>query len=272
MARFQDKVVLVAGGASGIGAATSEAFAREGALVAIADIQDGRGKALSERLTAEGGRAIYLRADCTRGSDVENLVAATVRELGRLDVAANVLGGAHPEDKPGNTLHTTSEDAYHGTMAISLDSVFLLMKRQVGQMIDQGGGAIVNVSSMAAVAAEKHATLAYGMAKAALNHLTRFAAADYARYGIRVNAIMPGTTATPLLRDLFSEEQITEICTGQQAIPRPIEPEEQAAAILWLASDEAAMITGALLPVDGGRGAFGLQGPPASAVARALSR
>ena len=139
-------------------------------------------------------------------------------------------------------------------------------------MMNHGGGVIVNVSSMASLAAEKHATLAYGIAKAGLNHLTRFAAADYARYNIRVNAILPGTTATPLLRSLFSEEQIVEMCAGQQAIPRAVEPDEQANAILWLASDEAAMITGVLLPVDGGRSAFGLQGPPASAVARALSK
>ena len=270
MGRFTDRVVLVAGGASGIGAATSEAFAREGARVVIADIQDERGEALAARIGNGGGRARYLHCDCTDGAQVARTVARVVAEFGGLDVAANVLGGAHRDDVPGNSVHNTGEEAFDATLAISLRSIFLLMKHEIAQMMEHGGGAIVNVSSMASKAAERHATLAYGIAKAGLNHLTQFAATDYARHNIRVNAILPGITATPMLRNLFSEAEIVEMCAGQQAIARAVEPHEQANAILWLASDEAAMITGVLLPVDGGRGAFGLQGPPASAVARQL--
>lgn len=272
MGRFSDKVVLVAGGASGIGAATSEAFAREGARVVIVDIQDVPGEALAARLDREGAGAMYLHCDCTDGEQVAAAVAKATAALGGLHVAANVLGGAHRDDAPGSTVHSTSEDAFDGTMAISLRSIFLLMKHELQYMTEHGGGAIVNVSSMASMAAEKHATLAYGVAKAGLNHLTRFAATDYARHNIRVNAILPGVTATPLLRNLFSADQIVEMCAGQQAIPRAVEPHEQASAILWLASDEAAMITGVLLPVDGGRSAYGLQGPPASAVVRELGQ
>ncbi|KJS09782.1 MAG: hypothetical protein VR73_01080 [Gammaproteobacteria bacterium BRH_c0] len=272
MKRFENKVVMVAGGASGIGAATSEAFAREGAQVVVADIQDAAGHSLVEGLVGAGGRALYLHCDCTDAGQVEKTVAQVIADCGGLDVAANVLGGAHRDDVPGSTLHNTSDEAYDSTMAISLGSIFMLMKHQVSHMMTHGGGVIVNVSSMASLAAEKHATLAYGIAKAGLNHLTRFAAADYARYNIRVNAILPGITATPMLRNNFSEDEIIEMCAGQQAIVRPVEPYEQANTILWLASEEAAMITGVLLPVDGGRSAFGMQGPPASAVARDLIR
>lgn len=272
MGRFADRVVLVAGGASGIGAATSEAFAREGAIVVIADIQDGPGAALAEQLVGEGRRAYYRHCDCTDGDQVGRTVAQVVADFGGLHVAANVLGGAHRDDLPGNSVHNTSDEAFNATLAISLGSIFLLMKHEIAQMMVQGGGAIVNVSSMASKAAERHATLAYGVAKAGLNHLTQFAASDYARHNIRVNAILPGVTATPMLRNLFSEAEIVEMCAGQQAIPRAVEPHEQANTILWLASDEAAMITGVLLPVDGGRSAYGLQGPPASAVARQLSQ
>jgi NAD(P)-dependent dehydrogenase (short-subunit alcohol dehydrogenase family) len=268
--RFKNKVALIAGGASGIGAATTEAFAANGAAVVIGDIQDDLGEALAQQIRDGGGRAVYVHADCTKAADVERFVARAISEFGGLHLAANVLGGAHKEDVSGNTIHTTTEDVWRGTMAISLDSIFLLMQQELIHMMANGGGAIVNVSSMAAVAADKHATLAYGVAKAGLNHLTQWAAADYAKYDIRVNAILPGTTATPLLRRLFTPEQVKEMCANQHAIARAVEPEEQANAIVWLASDEAAMITGVLLPVDGGRSAFGLQGPPASAVARNL--
>lgn len=271
MKRFTDQVVLVAGGANGIGEATSERFARDGATVAILDINDQAGQRVVAGIIEQGGRAHYYPCDCTSAAEVERVVAQLIDELGGLHIAANVLGGAHPDDKPGSSIHSTSKQAFDGTMAICLDSIFLLMQQQINHMMQHGGGVIVNVSSMASMAAEKHATLSYAVAKAGLNHLTSFAAADYAKYNIRVNAIVPGVTATPLLRGLFNEAQITEMCRGQQAIARPVEPFEQANAIAWLASDEAAMITGVLLPVDGGRSAFGLQGPPASAVARALS-
>jgi NAD(P)-dependent dehydrogenase (short-subunit alcohol dehydrogenase family) len=271
MDRFKGKVALIAGGASGIGAATTEAFAANGAAVVIGDIQDDLGEALALGIRERGGQALYVHADCTKAGDVERLVGRVVSHFGGLHLAANVLGGAHKDDVSGNTIHTTREEIWRETMAISLDSIFLLMQQELVHMMGHGGGAIVNVSSMASVAADKHATLAYGVAKAGLNHLTQWGAADYAKYDIRVNAILPGTTAKPLLRRLFTPEQVKEMCAGQHAITGAVEPEEQANAILRLASDEAAMITGVLLPVDGGRSAFGLQGPPASAVARHLN-
>ncbi|MDB6063032.1 MAG: hypothetical protein JWM78_3135 [Verrucomicrobiaceae bacterium] len=262
--RFLDKVVLVTGGAQGIGAATVEAFASEGARIVIADIQDEKGEALAAQLREQGVQAIYVHADCTRSADVENMVQRTVQEFGALHVAANVLGGGHRSDVMGNTVHNTSEEAFDGTMAISLRSCWLSMKYEVLHMMNNGGGAIVNCSSMAAVSVEPHAPMSYGLAKAGVNLLTRHGAVEYGQYGIRVNAIMPNTTATPLLRSMFDEQQISAMVEAQQAIPRAIEASEQADAIVWLASEQAAMITGHILPVDGGRNAYGSLGPSRS--------
>lgn len=271
MNRFVGQRVLIAGGASGMGAAAAEGFVREGARVVIGDIQDVRGEALADRLRAAGGDATYVHADCTVEADVSALVERTVTTLGGLDIAANVLGGGAADDRPGSSIHDTSLETFRRTMAISLESVFLLMQQEVAPMIAQGHGVIVNVSSMASLAAERHAPMSYGVAKAALNHLTSFAAADYAKHGIRVNAILPGTTSTPMLTENFSQDQIAGMLASQQAIQQLIQPEDQAAAILFLAAPEARMITGHLMPVDGGRAAFGLQGPSSSPAARALT-
>lgn len=259
--RFDGKAVLVAGGASGMGAASVEKFAAEGARVVIGDIQDARGEALAARLTALGQAVHYVHADCTDPDDVIALVKTTVGLLGGLDVAANVLGGGASDDRPGSSLHDTALETFRRTMAISLESIFLLMREEVQVMMAAGGGAIVNVSSMTSVAAERAAPMSYGVAKAALNHITCFAASDYARRGIRVNAVVPGTTSTPMLHAHFDEDQIAHMVAGQQGLLRLIEPEDQADAILFLASEEARMITGVLLPVDGGRSGFGLLGP-----------
>jgi NAD(P)-dependent dehydrogenase (short-subunit alcohol dehydrogenase family) len=269
--RFTDKGVVIAGGASGMGAASAEKFVREGARIVIGDIQDERGEALAARLRAQGGQARYIHADCTDPADVARLIATASEELGAIDIAVNVLGGGAADDRPGTSIHDTRLETFRRTMAISLESVFLLMAEEVRVMMPRGRGAIVNVSSMAALAAERHAPMAYGVAKAALNHMTRSAASDYARHGIRINAILPGTTSTPMLHAIFDEAQVRQMLAGQQAIQTLLEPEDQADAILFLASEEARLITGVLMPVDGGRSAFGLQGPPASAVAQALA-
>lgn len=266
--RFTDKAVLVAGGASGMGAATARGFVAEGARVVIGDIQDERGEALARTLRDAGGTATYLHADCTDEAEVASLVDGATRALGRLDIAANVLGGAAPDDVPGASVHDTPLGTFRRTMAISLESIFLLMQQEVRVMMAQGSGVIVNVSSMASLAAERHAPMSYCIAKSALNHVTQFAATDYATHGIRVNAILPGTTATPMLHAAFTDAQIAEMLATQQAIPRLLQAEDHAEAILFLASEEARLITGVLLPVDGGRSAFGMQGPPASAVVR----
>ncbi len=262
--RFEGKAVLVAGGAGGMGAASVRKFIAEGASVVIGDIQDEPGEALAREMREAGGKAIYIHADCTDPGEVAELVKRTVALLGKLDIAANVLGGGAVNDRPGSSIHDTDLETFRRTMAISLESVFLLMREEVQVMMAAGAGAIVNVSSMASLAAERHAPMAYGVAKAALNHITLFAASDYAKHGIRVNAVLPGSTETPMLHIHFNAQMIADLIAGQQAILGLIKPEDQADAILFLASDEARMITGHLLPVDGGRAGFGLQGPSSS--------
>jgi NAD(P)-dependent dehydrogenase (short-subunit alcohol dehydrogenase family) len=172
----------------------------------------------------------------------------------------------------GNSVHNTSEEAFDGTMAISLRSCWFSTKYEVLHMMQHDGGAIVNCSSMAAVSVEPQAPMSYGLAKAGVNLLTRHGAVEFSYCGMRVNAIMPNTTATPLLRSMFNDEQIDVMVAAQQAIPRAIEASEEAAAILWLASDDAAMITGHILPVDGGRNAYGSLGPSQSSAAKTRSK
>src|SRR3546814_9745585 len=135
--RFDGKAVLIAGGASGLGAATAEAFVREGARVVIGDIQDERGEALAKGLRDRGGQASYIHADCTNADEVMSLVTQAAEHLGRLDIAANVLGGAAPDDLPGSSIHDTKPETLQRTMAISFTSIFLLMQQEVTQMMKQ---------------------------------------------------------------------------------------------------------------------------------------
>jgi NAD(P)-dependent dehydrogenase (short-subunit alcohol dehydrogenase family) len=247
--RFGGKVALVTGGASGIGAATVEAFAQEGAAVVIADINDAAGEAYADRLRAEGRQAVYIHVDVTRSDEVAELVERTVASFGELHCAANIAGGMTGGDSPRNSVHGTEERAWDGTIDLNLRSTWLCLKYEITHMLEHGGGAIVNTASLAGMVVARVASPAYSVAKAGIIHLTRMAAIAYAEQGIRVNCIAPGLTETPAALRLLSDEQRAP---RMHAIPRMVKPEEQASAILWLCSDAAAMVTGHTLPVDGG--------------------
>jgi NAD(P)-dependent dehydrogenase (short-subunit alcohol dehydrogenase family) len=248
-ARFTGKRALVTAGASGIGRATAEALAREGARVVLCDIDDEGGEQVAAGLRAEGAEAHYVHADVTREDEVQRLVAFGIETLGGLDVAANVVGGADP-DGAGPDLHTRTLEGWHGTLALSLDSTFLCLKHEIAHMIEHGGGAIANVSSLAGVLYEPNSGPAYSAAKAGVIQLTKFAAVRYAEQGVRVNCITPGVTITPALAQ--GPPGLLEMLTASQPIKRGIEPSEQAEAILWMCSDANAMVTGHVLAVDGG--------------------
>ncbi|MFA5493652.1 MAG: SDR family oxidoreductase [Porticoccaceae bacterium] len=251
--RFQDKPVLVTAAAAGIGAATAEAFAREGARLMLSDINVAGGEAMVEKLRQAGTEAHFLRADCTSDDDVRGLVAKTVETLGGLAIAANIVGDV-VGDAYGPEFHTQSTAGWNGTIAVSLDSVYLCMKHEIAHMIEHGGGAICNVTSLAALLYVPESGAAYAAAKAGVVQLTKFAAITYADRGVRVNCIAPGVTPTAAYfkgGEEMGNQVINRLLEGH-AIKRLIEPGEQAAAMLWLCSDDAAMVTGHILPVDGG--------------------
>ncbi len=252
MQRFTDKVVLGTGAASGIGEATARAFAAEGGKVILVDIADDAGRSIAEELNAAGKTARYIHIDATLEDDCARAVAFAVREFGRLDIACNIVGNQDPKMNPASQLHEESFDNFSITVALNLGSTFFGMKHQIIQMLKQGGGIIANTASLAGMRVSNEATASYAAAKAGVIHLSEHAAVRYARQNIRVNVVAPGLTATPAVRAIFSEEKRNEMAARTQPMGRCIEPQEQAAAFLYLCSDDARGVTGLTIPVDGG--------------------
>lgn len=251
--KFDGKAVLVTAAAAGIGQATAEAFACEGARLMLSDINAEGGEAVAEQLRQGGAEARFVQADGTQEEDIERLVRKTVEALGGLNIAANVIGDA-VGDAYGPELHTQSLAGWDGTLAVSLRSVFLCLKHEIAHMIGHGGGSIVNVASLAGMLYVPESGAAYSAAKAGVVQLTRFAAVTYAARGVRVNCIAPGVTPTAAYYKAGPEaaRMLIDSMMRFPPIQRVIEPREQAAGILWLCSEDAAMVTGHTLPIDGG--------------------
>lgn len=245
--RFDGRSILVTGGASGIGEATSRAFADEGGLVAIADIDVENGERVRSDIIARGGRALFVRTDATDERSVRAMIEAACSAHGPLRHAFNNVGAARP-----GALEDLSLDDWNWTLSISLTSTFLAMKHQVPVMKANGGGTIVNTASMSGRIFTPSAPPSYSAAKAGVIHLSQYASCAYAADNIRVNSVLPGLTATPLIAGMFSPEQQAEVASQHQMIHRAVQPAEVAAAVLFLSSDEAAMITGRGLEVAGG--------------------
>lgn len=245
---FKDKVALVTGGGGGIGRATVLAFARAGARVVVADIAADAGQETVALVQAAGGAASFIRTDVTQADQVQAMVAHTVAAFGRLDCAFNNAG----IEEEHLRLADCSEATFDRIMGINVKGVWLCLKYQLAQMQQQGGGAIVNTASVAGlVGAPKMA--AYSASKHAVLGLTKSAAIEYARKGIRVNAVCPGVIRTAMYeRAVAADAQIGVAAAQMHPVGRLGEVDEVAAVVLWLSSDAASFVTGHAHTVDGG--------------------
>lgn len=245
---LEGKVSLVTGGSSGIGRATSLAFAREGAKVVVADVSVAGGEETVQMVTKAGGDAIFVKTDVTKAVEVEGLIKKAVKTYGRLDCAHNNAGIV---GSPGVSLVDLTEEGWDRVMNINLKGVWLCMKYEIPQMLKQGGGVIVNTSSIAGVVGLTGIPV-YVASKYGISGLTRAAALEYAGANIRINAICPGPTRTPMMDVTSSADPGGEAKRGATPMGRVGLPEEQADAVVWLCSDRASFVTGALISVDGG--------------------
>lgn len=248
MGLVEGKAALVTGGASGIGRATAELLAREGARVLVADFDVDLGEQVVQAIHAAGGEALFQRTDVTREADVEAMVAAVVKTWGRLDCAVNnagITGAIGP-------VHQVDQSEWDRTLAINLTGAFLCTKHEVAVMQSQGAGAIVNVASGAGVIGTPGLS-AYCASKHGVLGLTKTAAIENARTGVRINAICPGTTDTPMLRKAMAADPgLEKLILRGTAGGRFGRAEEIAEAVVWLCSDRASFVSGDSLLVDGG--------------------
>jgi NAD(P)-dependent dehydrogenase (short-subunit alcohol dehydrogenase family) len=241
------KVALVTGAASGIGRATALAFANRGAKVVVSDIAVDTGEETVARIQASGGEATFVRADVSVAQDAAGLVQTAVETYGRLDCAHNNAGISGTGFAP----HEYPEELWDRVMAINLKGVWLCLKYEVLQMLSQGGGAIVNTSSVAGLVGLARSS-GYAASKHGVVGLTKSAALAYAKSGIRVNAVCPGYVRTPMMEAIIAERpEYVDAMVAGQPIGRLGTPDEMAELVVFLCTDAASFITGAALPVDG---------------------
>jgi NAD(P)-dependent dehydrogenase (short-subunit alcohol dehydrogenase family) len=240
------KSALVTGGASGIGAATALLFAEEGGRVLVCDLDEAGGREVAAKIAAAGGEARFVRTDVTRERDVEAAVAAALEAFGRLDAAVNCAGvtGA------GGPLHEVDLAGWTRTLDVNLTGVFLCMKHEIAAMARQGSGSIVNISSGAGFIAVPGLG-PYCATKHAVLGLTKTAAVENARTGVRVNAVCPGSIDTPMLRASIAHlPGMEKMVLASQPGGRFGRPEEIAEAAVWLCSDRASFVSGTSMSVD----------------------
>ena len=245
--RFVDKVVLITGAGGGIGRATSLAFAREGAKIVVVDFNAETAAETVRLIEAEGGTAILLKVDISDESQVKGMVEQTIAQFGKLDVAFNNAA----VDVHSTMLVDTSEQIWDRVIDTNLKGTFFCLKYQIPAMTAQGGGAIINTSSLAAVTTAPGIP-AYTASKHGVVGLTKASALESIKQGVRINAVLPGAVLTPLLESHLKIPGMKEHIENQHPIGRWAYPEEIANVVMFLASDHASFIVGQPIVVDGG--------------------
>ena len=244
------RVALVTGGGSGIGRATALAFAKEGARVVVACRTVEKGEDTIRLIREAGREGVFVKGDVSKADEVASLVAKTVETYGQLDCAFNnagILGDKAPTEQ-------CTEGNWNRVIDTNLKGVWLCMKYEIRQMLKQGRGVIVNTSSLSGLAGHGHGLPAYIASKHGVLGLTKAAALEYARKGIRVNAVCPSPTLTPMIENIFrADPALAEYASSVQPMGRLATPDEIAAAVIWLCSDAASFVTGHAMAVDGGR-------------------
>ncbi len=244
MGKLQNKVSLITGAGSGIGAATAKLFAAEGATVIVADIDEGNGRRIAEEI---GSSCVFHNADVSEPGEVESMVRFAVERFGQLDILYNNVATAGAVAPVGEM----PVEGWNRAIAVSLSGVFYGMRFALPQMVAQGSGVIVNTASVSGLAAD-YMLGAYNAAKAGVINLTRTAAIEYARKNIRVNAVCPGSIATPPLLRALGGGEGRRLLEDHHPIGRLGLPEEIARVVLFLASDDSSFMTGSIVVADGG--------------------
>jgi NAD(P)-dependent dehydrogenase (short-subunit alcohol dehydrogenase family) len=240
------RCAIVTGAGSGIGRAIAVAFAKEAVRIVVADVDMAGGTETVEQVKRAGSKAIFVKCDVTKPQDVQAMVQTAIREFGRLDYACNNAGIHAPLPTP---FADTDENVFDQIIEVNQKGVFLCMKYEIQQMLKQGGGVIVNTASLAGLFAEPMSA-AYTASKHAVMGLTKAAAYEYAKQGIRVNAVCPGVIETPMFAK--APEDIRKLLLSMHPIGRFGKPEEVAGAVMWLCSDLAGFVTGTAVVLDGG--------------------
>ncbi len=252
MKRFENKICLVTGAGSGIGKATALAFGNEGAKVVVTDINLENAEKTADILRGGGAKAIALKVDISKRKDVENMIKTTVETFGRLDCAVNSAGIAGTLSLP---THEYPEDAWLQQININLTGTWYCVKYQIAQMLQQGGGNIVNIASAAGLIGQPE-NVPYAASKHGIVGITKTAAIEYATKNIRVNCLCPTAIETPMImegrRKLAHNPEAKQQAINFQRMKRMGQPEEVADVALWLCSDQSTFITGHAMAVDGG--------------------
>tara|TARA_B110000977_G_C11080726_1_gene492835 strand:- start:2690 stop:3448 length:759 start_codon:yes stop_codon:yes gene_type:complete len=248
MTLLDNKIGLVTGSGMGIGRAIALSYAREGAKVAVADFNAEAGRATVDLIKQLGGDAFFIQGDVSKEDQVKDTIDAVIKQYGRLDIACNsaaVSRGSGP-------IHQYERSVFEQTLEMCLTNTWLCMKYQIPAMLENGGGAIVNISSNASLKGQAHNT-AYAAAKSGVNILTKSSAAEYGAQGIRINAVSPGVIRTPGVEKYFADQpEMAEGLKRAAVMNRLGEPNEIAEAVTFLSSNRASFVTGQILSVDGG--------------------